>query len=469
MIKHGPGILLNLISVPMAYFIVAYVFIPFFMRLPITSAYEYLEGRFGIAARTIGALFFIVIRIVWMSVVVYTASGALAKMTGTPAWAGRLSNGLSAHLGVSVAPGTAWLYAVIVAVGVFTTFYAAFGGIRAVIWTDVIQFITLLAGAVLTVAYITWTMGLSSWVSLAVQETRLDNPVWSWDPTKRLTIVGVILHYFAWRICTYSSDQTVIQRYLSTRDGPAARRSFLVAMIGTFSLAVILGAVGMALLAFYRQHPDLLTGEFAGNLREQADHVFPYFIAHQLPVGLTGLIIAALFSAAMSSLDSGVNSVSAVITVDFYKRWMSKRATDTASLSFAKGLGLILGLSSTVLALFVDNIEGNIVDITNKSTSCVVGPLFALFAVGIFSRRVNEMGAIVGSAVGFGVGLVVTFSGQWFDYNISFTHIITTSVVVSLVVSYSVSLLGRAPSERQLRFTRREVMRGAPPPFVKEE
>ncbi|MBN1346666.1 MAG: sodium/solute symporter [Phycisphaerae bacterium] len=440
MIKHGPAYLLHLLALAPIFFIVGYLFVPFFMRLPITSAYEYLEARFGSETRTLGALFFVLIRIIWMSVVVYTASGALAKMTELPLWI------------------------VIVSVGVFTTFYAAFGGIRAVIWTDVIQFIILFGGAVFTVGYVTWTMGgFSSWVRVAIENTRLDSPVWSSDPTTRLSVIGIIINTIAWFVCTYGSDQVVVQRYLSTRDAPAAKRSFLVCIIGDAALAIVLGAVGLALLAFFTQHGDLLTGEFKDGMVDQADHVFPYFIANQLPVGLTGLVIAALFAAAMSSLDSGVNSLSAVITVDFYNRFRRAKQSDATSLGFAKTLGLGLGLTATGLAFLVGNIEGNIVEITNKSTSCTVGPLFGLFALGMFSRRCNQMGALTGAVAGFIAGLLVTFSGQWFDYNISFMWIIVTSVIVMAVVALVVSLFGPRPSASQIQFTRRSVMSGPPP------
>ncbi len=436
MIKHGPGWFLSLLNLPLSYVVVAYIFIPFFMRLPITSAYEYLEARFGNPTRTLGALFFIMIRIVWMAVVVYTASGAMARMTDMPLWA------------------------VILAVGLFTTVYAAFGGIRAVIWTDVIQFIVLFGGAVFAVAFVSYYEGFFGWIRVAVQEARLESPVWSWDPRVRMTVIGVTIHALAWHVCTYSSDQVVIQRYLTTRDGKAARRSFIVCCIADVLLLFILGAVGFALLAFYQQNEGLLLGEMAGQLRAKADDVFPYFIAHQLPVGLTGLIIAALFAAAMSSLDSGVNSVSAVITVDFYKRFRRGHQADSSSLAVAKYLGLLLGGTATLLALGVDNIEGNIIEITNKSTSCVVGPLFGVFAMGMFSRRANQAGAIAGAVAGFAVGLVVTFAGQWFGehYDISFMWIIPSSVIVTLLVGFLASLLAGPPTTDQLRFTRRAVM-----------
>jgi len=441
MIQNGPGLFLKVLALPLSYVTVAYLVVPFFMRLPITSAYEFLEDRFGGETRTLGAILFIVIRILWMSVVVYTASGAMARMTGAPLWV------------------------VVLSVGIFTTFYAALGGIRAVIWTDVIQFLILLGGAVFAIIYVSWQMGLTNWISIAYEHSKPLAPIWNWDPTYRLTIIGITIHTFSWVVCTYSSDQVVIQRYLSTRDAHTARRSYLVACVGNFFLAILLSAVGFALLAFYVQSPDRLTGGMAGGLYDKADDVFPFFIAHQLPVGVTGLITAALFAAAMSSLDSGVNSVSTVITVDFYQRRRGKDASDMASLRFAKVLGLALGLTATVLALFVGNIEGNIVEVTNKSTSCVVGPLFGLFALGMFTRRANQFGAIAGPAVGFVVGLVMTFSGQWFGdrYNISFMWLIVSPVIVTLVAGYLASYLRPAPTARQLQFTRRAVMSGDPP------
>ncbi len=441
MIQNGPGLYTRVLAIPIAYVIVAYWVIPFFMRLPITSAYEYLQVRFGGETRTLGAVLFVLIRVIWMSVVVYTASGAMARMTGAPLWV------------------------VILCVGVFTTFYAALGGIRAVIWTDVIQFLILLGGAVFAACYAAWYMGLDKCVSVAIQTSKPMAPLWKWDPGFRLTAIGVTMHYVSWVVCTYSADQVVIQRYLSTRDTRAARRSYLISCIGNIFLATILAAAGFALLAFYTEYPDLLKGSMSGQLFDKADDVFPYFIAHQLPVGVTGLITAALFAAAMSSLDSGVNSVSTVITVDFYQRWSKREHTDQTSLKFAKMLGLGLGLMATVLALYVENIEGNILVITNKSTSCVVGPLFGLFALGMFTRRANQFGAIAGPTVGFLFGLLVTFSGQWFGqrYNVSFMWLIISPTIVTIASGYLLSLLGRAPSAAQLRFTRRAVMSGPPP------
>jgi len=376
-----------------------------------------------------------------MSVVVYTASGAMARMTGAPLWL------------------------VVLCVGIFTTFYAALGGIRAVIWTDVIQFLILLGGAVFAVVYVVGYMGLGNCISVAIENSKPLAPLWKWDATYRLTILGVIMHYVSWVVCTYSSDQVVIQRYLSTRDAQTARRSYLIACIGNFFLAVILAAVGFALLAFYVTRPGLLSGEMSGQLFTKADDVFPYFIAHQLPVGVTGLITAALFAAAMSSLDSGVNSVSTVITVDFFQRWSKTKRSDATSLRFAKVLGLGLGLTATFLALFVGNIEGNILVVTNKSTSCVVGPLFGLFALGMFTRRANQFGAIAGPTVGFVVGLVMTFSGQWFGeaYDISFMWLIISPVIVTLVAGYLLSFIQPAPTADRLRFTRWAVMTGSPP------
>jgi len=443
MIQNGPGLFFKVLAVPFSYVAVAYWIIPFFMRLPITSAYEYLEVRFGGETRTLGAVLFVLVRVVWMSVVVYTASGAMARMTGAPLWT------------------------VILGVGVITAFYAAFGGIRAVIWTDVIQFLILLGGAVFAIGFVSWKMGFSNMASIAYQTSKPLAPLWSWDPGLRLTVFGVALHTFAWVVCTYSADQVVIQRYLSTRDGHAARRSYLISCIAGLFLTVILSAVGFALLAFYTQNSQLLSGEMFGKLFEEADDVFPFFIAHELPAGVTGLITAALFAAAMSSLDSGVNSLSTVITVDFYQRWRRRRISDIQSLRFAKTLALGLGLMATVLALFVDNIEGNILVITNKSTSCVVGPLFGLFALGMFTRRTNQLGAIAGPVVGFVVGLIMTFSGQWFGdrYDISFMWLIISPVIVTIVAGYLASFVRAAPTPDQLRFTRREVMSGAPPAF----
>ncbi|MFH0796340.1 MAG: sodium/solute symporter [Candidatus Omnitrophota bacterium] len=426
MIRYGPAFLLGYLPVPFAFIIISTIFIPFFVKLRITSAYEYLEKRFSGSVRTLGSSLFILIRLTWMGVVVYTASLAVAKMAGAP------------------------LVPTIFAVGFVATVYTSLGGIQADIFTDIIQFFILFGGALFAVLYVVIRLGgVSGWWGMILQEVHLDYPVVSFDPTTRLSVMGLFIFGFFWQMCTYGSDQIVLQRYLCTRNLKQARLSVATNYIADFFLTMVLALVGFSLLVLYQQHPQLLSADIAGGLKDKADLIFPHFIAFTMPTGLTGFVIAALLAAAMSSLDSGVNSISAVVTVDFYQRH-SHKVRNFDPLSFAKKFSFIIGLIVTVWACFVNRIGGNIVEVTNKANGCLVGPLFGIFALGILIKRANSFGVVSGGLLGIITGVLVTYSGPFFNRAISFMWIIPFSSIVTFLVGWLLSFFKLPPSQAQI-------------------
>ena len=230
MIKHGMGASAMLLSYPLVLVVVGYLVIPYFMRLNVTSAYEYLEQQFDLAVRLFAASLFVLVRLAWMGVIVYTAAGPLATISGFPF--------LIVVLGVTV-------------VGIA---YTVLGGLRAVIWTDVLQFIILFVGAVMVIVYVAWDTGTGFetwWADIMTADTE-PQPVFSFDPRVRLTVVGMICWTLFWWICTASSDQVVVQRYLSTGSTQAARRSFACNVVANVVTTLLLCVCGIALYSYYK-------------------------------------------------------------------------------------------------------------------------------------------------------------------------------------------------------------------------
>jgi len=429
LIAHGALFMFTMLIVPISYLILVFVFIPFFIKLDVTSAYEYLEKRFNVSVRILAAVFFIFIRIIWMGVVIYTASNAMSRMTGIN------------------------INYIILGLGFIAVTYTCAGGMRAIIWTDVVQFFILLGGAVFTICFIMWKVGnvgvflSQGWELIRASERTY--PIFPQSIFTPRTVFGFVLAGFFWHLATMSSDQVAIQRYLSTRNLKEAQRSLWINFFSDFSLSIILSIVGIALLVYFKTYPHELPAQLS-NLKKSGDALFPWFIVHGLPIGLTGLVMSALFAAAMSSLDSGIHSISTVITVDFRERFKRKASNE---LFFARVLIIIIGIIATLWGLFVYKIPGNIYEITNRSTSCIVGPLFGLFALGILSKRTTGIGAIIGALAGLFTGFLGTYCGVWglAEQNISFQLLIPLSFIVSYVVGWLVSLFTPRPQAKQLK------------------
>lgn len=398
MIKNGPALALSLLSIPIVFLITNKLWIPMFMKLNITSIYEYLEPRFGLATRWVAAgLFVFILRLLWMAIIVLTASEAVAQITHEIA-----QSTLPWH-----PTSDEWTWQVLWSVGLLATIYTMLGGIKAVIWTDVAQFIALFLGVVLTiffVAYHTGTGPVDWWNTLTAEKDGAHGfPEWfSLDITNRNVIFFTVCHGVAWYSCTFVADQVAVQRYLTTRDIKAAQRGNIVNFVGDVVLGLLLSLCGMALLSYYLD-PQFATEIIDGisNPRNHAvsDKVFPHFIEHGLPVGISGLVIAALFAVAMSSLDSGLNSISAVITIDVAKR-VRPNLTDRDSLRLAKAITLTVGIACTILAyaMYLQPNKDNILGYTARTFNLALGPLGTMYIVGLFIPRVGQRAVLYGVA-----------------------------------------------------------------------
>ena len=250
-----------------------------------------------------------------------------------------------------------------------------------------------------------------------------------------------MLNGILWWVCTAGGDQTAIQRFMATGNAHAARRSFLVNSIAGGGVSIVLALVGFALLFYYQNDVSHLPA--GKTITDNADMLFPYFISHHLPAGLSGLVLAGMFAAAMSSVDSGINSITAVVTSDFVDRFRSAPLGEGERVHFARllaaSVGLVVVITSSVV---IDEIPGNFLEVTYRTFGLLVTPMFLLFVFALFIPQGNQWGAISGSLTGFITALLISYWNIFTGLpNISFQWIMPGSLVSGCLVGYVISLL----------------------------
>ncbi len=461
MFRTGIGFLTRQLGIPIVLLIVWFVWIPFFMRLNLTSAYEYLERRFNYATRALAAIFCICLLLGWIAVVVLTASGAMVEIAN-----------LRLNWFFSSDPADADMHALILGVGLFSIVYTTMGGLRAVVWTDVVQFFVLLTGAVFTMAAVAveTNTGLGDWLEFSHGYKHEQVEWFSWDVANRSTVFSISIGMLFWHACTHGANQVALQRYFVVKDIWAARRSFLVNAVSSIGLGILLAGVGLSLMYFVlgsdpaggemlQTRAELLPDLENAPPEDIADlqaartnaqkNVFPQFIRLYLPSGLRGLVVAALFAAAMSTIDSGANSISTIVTVDFVRPLRGSPLTKAGELRLARMLTASMGIVVvvTTVALYHMSKGTNIIDLCQRGFNCFLGPLGALFVLAMFSRRATPRTVIpallVGEVAGVGLSYSKEVSTLLFSmsepYSFS-THLVVPSawlatMVTSLVLS----------------------------------
>lgn len=392
----------NMTIVAVAPLVIA-VYLPFFRKLNIITAYEYLEKRFNLAARWVAGVAFILFQLGRMGIVIFLPSLAL-----------------NAVLDVNI-------YLCIVLIGGLSTTYTFLGGIEADIWNDMFQAFLLIGGAIVSLVLIVMSMdgGLGQIVSMGMEAGKFKLANLTWDMTTDALWVVIIGSLFA-NMVSYTSDQAVIQRYLTTKDEKKSAKSIWTNALLAIPATFLFFSVGTALWAFYKTNPALL------NPSSKSDDIFPWFIAQQLPPGVSGLVITAIFAAAMSTVDSSVNSMSAVITNDFYKR-MKPKATDKQCMALAHRATLILGIIGIGTASYIAMLNSpSMWDQYLRIVGLFGGALAGMFMAGIFVRRVHAKAVLVGFFVSAGV--------LFFVQNYTAIHLLLYAAI-GIVTCFSVSVL----------------------------
>lgn len=355
--------------------LVVFVYIPLFRRLNITTAYEYLEKRFHVSVRIFGSLSFIAFQLGRMGIVILLPALALATVTGMN------------------------VYLCIALIGVLSTVYTALGGMEAVIWTDVLQSVVLIGGAFAALAIIIGALdgGWREFVTIGMENSKftLFHPGWDW--TRDSLIVVVLGALFTNSLVPYTTDQSVIQRYLATPNQKQAGKAVWINGILAVVAGILFLAVGTALFVFYKINLTRLPA------LEATDQIFAVFIWREMPAGLSGLVVAGVFAAAMSSLDSSIHSISTAVTTDFVRRFKPNLTPETY-LALARGFTVTFGMIGTTTAMFMAaaNVE-YLWDFFLGIMGLFGGTLAGLFILAIFTKKVRTLDAWLGAVASLSV------------------------------------------------------------------
>ena len=384
----GPVTMVGMLALPLVFAVVAYGLLPVYMRQRVTSAYELLEERLGVGIRLLGASLFLLLRVVWMTLLVYLAAKALTVMMG-------------------VHPR--WIPLIVLVTGMVSVIYTSLGGLRAVVVTDFLQTVLLFGGALLVIGTVTWDFGGFGWFPTEWQPNWDTQPFFSLDPKTRVTVVGTVLSIVAWYVATSGGDQTSVQRFMATRDAKAARRALATQLTVAVVVGLTLYVVGFALLGYFLRHTEALPSGMT--IDSNADDLFPRYIAFHLPVGVSGLVVSAMFAAAMSSIDSGVNSITAVVLTDYLGRFGKGPKTEKGNVRFARILAFSLGAVVVLGSSFMKYIPGNITAVTNKTVNLLTTPIFGLFFFALFVRFAKPLGVWLGAICGVITAALIAFCG----------------------------------------------------------
>lgn len=417
--KSGINYVLGkLMAMPLEAVVAFFVLIPFLMRFRFTSAYEYLGYRFGRPARRLGEALFICLAIGWMGFVVLATSRALETVTGID------------------------LALVIATVGVGATAYTVMGGFRAVLWTEVAQVALMVGGALLCIGYVSITTGtwLPQWyrASIDFQTASQGRPVpfFSLDPTERTTVITFMINMAVWYLLTHAGNQMAVQRYFANKSLKKAWASFLTAACVGVLLKVLLASTGLALLYSYTSDPSWLPPDYnpRGGGSKGPDAIFPMFMKQVLPPGMAGAVLAAVLSAAMSTIDSGVNAVATVLTVATGAQVDRRGGSHVGA---ARWMSLAAGLCITAIAYALNPLTrtDNIVAMMQRTFNIFVAPMGGLFLVGIFLPHVGGRAAVLASLSGLLASLSLAYSKHLIGVEFSFTLIIPGSLLVVLLAA----------------------------------
>ncbi len=362
--------LLTISPIPLIVLIAVFFVIPLFRNKIQMSAYEYLERRFGLAARFYGNTVFILSHFFKMGMVLFLLCLAIEGATG---W------------------GEQYLIYIIIVVGITTITYTFFGGIEGVIWTDVIQGFLLLGGGLVGLLFLLFAhkAGPAEVLNVAWDAGKFKLATFDFD-WRNISIYMLVALGFTHYLAKYTTDQTVIQRYLLAPSTKQASRSLWISVAFLGFVWVIFMIVGALLWSYYNIHSDLLPP----GVRAKPDQVFAYFIGHQLPVGVVGLILAGLFAASMSTLSSDLNSLSCVLVDDFYNK-IAKSDSDAKRLLFSRISVIVSGLAAIVLAIAMRKVK-SMVDAFFIFNAILTGTgMIAVFFLGFLTRRCSRKGLYV--------------------------------------------------------------------------
>lgn len=373
------------LMLPFVAVIAVLIFIPFFRRGNLTSAFEYLGERYGIETRLYGTLSFLILQLIRISNILFLVSIPVHMLTGMD------------------------IQVIIVCVGIFIAVYTVAGGIDAVIWTDVVQAVVLWFGGALCLGYIVMQLpgGFGQILEVAQAHDKFSLGELEFDWTRKTFFTVAVLGLFQW-LGMYTSDQTFVQRYVAASSLREARKAAILYTCCAVPTWIFFFLIGTSLFVYFQVFPDPAIAALS------ADEVFPRFILTRIPAGLAGLVIAGVLAAAMSSLDSSLNSIATIITVDILKPFALKGRSDAEYLRLARWIATVAAGLMIGGALVIHQVPKEDVNTLNLiATSLFGGCLVGLFLLGFFTVRIDRLSAAVAmlAAIAANVYLGLCFVG----------------------------------------------------------
>jgi sodium-coupled monocarboxylate transporter 8/12 len=415
--KYGLGFMLFGLSFFIATPVTNTLFMPYFYQSRFYTAYQFLEERFSLPVRLLCSALFIIRVLLWLALVTYAPALALEQVTGMPLWF------------------------TIVCTGVLTTIYTTLGGMKAVIWTDFMQFFVLLGGQVLIffVAIAHTPGGFSGVIDIGREAGKLDLSL-SLNPKIRITLWGLLLGGALINLVQMATDQVSVQRYMTATSIKEARRALWFKLCLLIPVFLAFYGSGLVVYAFY--HVEGTVDPLAAGLISKPDQILPYFVVNELPMGLPGLLIAAIFGATMSATSSGINALTTATLVDFHQRfWRKSSNAEEVKLGLARWLTLAYGAAVIGLAFLVGRL-GTLLEVSNTFIGMVGGPLLGIFLLAILVKGANAPGTVIGWLAGVIALVPVCFFNATFLWaKTSFLWYGVIGCGVTVLVGWFASLL----------------------------
>ncbi|MCB9500844.1 MAG: sodium:solute symporter [Deferribacteres bacterium] len=380
------------LMMPLGILIATRLFLPFFRHKNITSAYEYLEDRFGPSIRVYGSITFVFGQLVRVSIILYLISLVLHEMLG-----------VDPVLSILIAGG-------------FVAIYTVIGGIDAVIWTDVIQTIVLMLGGIISLIVIINLLpgGLGQIFSVAfadgkfglseLQNGQLVPSPWGLSFQEKTVSMMLLLGLVNW-LTEYSSNQNVVQRYAASKSIKEARKAMWIGVSTSLPIWTFYMFLGTSMYVLFKVFPTIESAEVLSGVRK-AEQIFPFFIMNYLPPGITGLVIAAALAAAMSSLDSSINAIATVSVTDFYRRYFAPNREDR---HYLKAAWSIAGAAAAFMiggAIILSKTDSRTMqDTATILVSLLGGGLLGMYLLGFLTRKGDAR------SVWFGIVFTMAFTG----------------------------------------------------------
>lgn len=374
------------LSIPFATWLAAKIFIPLYRSLNSVSAYHYLEIKFGYWARAYVGVCYLLTQLARIGSILLLLAIPINTMFG-------------------------WdISTIIVVTGVITLIYSLLGGIAAVVWTDAIQGIILIVGAVLCAVLLTFNMpeGPKQLFEIAVEHKKFSLGSFSLALNQPTFWVVFIYGLFT-NLQNYGVDQNYVQRYMTAKSTAEAVKSTLFGGLLYIPVSLVFVYIGSALFSYYTAQPELLPAGITG------DKVFPYFIVHGLPTGLTGLVIASLFSAGMSTIATSINSSATIVLTDFFKKFYKGQSSNRKDMTVLYTTSFLVGSIGIIVGLLMMKVEG-VLDAWWKLASIFSGGMLGLFLLGLVCKSIKKINAVIAVAVGLAVIAWMSFIAPLHTY-----------------------------------------------------